>query len=125
MRRRDFLKNSALLVAATTVTEYAGATGKIAALSVEARTSAADDGKLITSAPMLQNYAETSMGVAFSVSDMANGFVQYSEHPDMRDAVTVKCGGYRVTDMNDKVMLVRLTGLKPATKYYYKIGKWN
>lgn len=122
MRRRDFLKNSALLVAATTVTEYAGATGKTAAASVEARTSAADDGKLITSAPMLQNYAETSMGVAFSVSDMANGFVQYSEHPDMRDAVTVKCGGYRVTDMNDKVMLVRLTGLKPATKYYYKIG---
>ena len=57
MRRRDFLKNSALLVAATTVTEYAGATGKIAAASVEARTSAADDGKLITSAPMLQNYA--------------------------------------------------------------------
>ena len=32
-------------------------------------------GKLIISAPMLQNYAETSMGVAFAVSDMANGFV--------------------------------------------------
>ena len=79
-------------------------------------------GKLIISAPMLQNYAETSMGVAFAVSDMANGFVSYSEKPDMSDAVTVKCGGFRVTDMNDKVMLVRLTGLKPATKYYYRIG---
>lgn len=80
------------------------------------------EGKLITSFPMLQNYASTSMGVAFSVSDMANGYVKISTNADLSDARTVKCGGYRVTDMNDKVMLVRLTGLKPATRYYYRIG---
>ena len=62
------------------------------------------------------------MGVAFAVSAMANGFVEYSEFADMRNARKVKCGGFRVTDMNDKVMLVRLTGLKPSTKYFYRIG---
>ena len=40
----------------------------------------------------------------------------------MADAVTVKCGGFRVTDMNEHVMLVRLTGLEPATTYWYTIG---
>ena len=78
--------------------------------------------KLIISPPVLQNGAETSMGVGFAVSDMANGYVEYSESPDLANAKKVKCGGFRVTDMNDKVMLVRLTGLKPATKYWYRIG---
>lgn len=79
-------------------------------------------GKLIISAPMLQNFAETSVGVAFAVSAMANGYVTYGRKSDLSDGKTVKCGGYRVTDMNDKVMLVRLTGLEPSTKYYYRIG---
>ena len=56
---------------------------------------------LLASAPMLQNPAPTSMGVAFAVSAMANGFVEYSTSPDLKGAVTVKCGGFRVTDMND------------------------
>ena len=79
-------------------------------------------GKLIISAPMLQNYAETSMGVAFAVSDMANGYVIVGEKEDLSDGRKVLCGGYRVTDISDKVILVRLTGLKPATRYYYRIG---
>ena len=78
--------------------------------------------KLIISPPVLQNGAESSMGVGFAVSDMANGYVEYSESPDLANAKKVKCGGFRVTDMNDKVMLVRLTGLKPATRYWYRIG---
>ena len=80
------------------------------------------NGALIVSPPVLQNAAETSMGVGFAVSDMANGYVDVSESPDLAGARRVKCGGYRVTDMNDKIMLVRLTGLKPATTYYYRIG---
>ncbi len=82
----------------------------------------ATKGALIISPPVLQNAAETSMGVGFAVSDMANGYVDVSESPDLAGARRVKCGGYRVTDMNDKIMLVRLTGLKPATTYYYRIG---
>ena len=109
----------------------AGSSGLFAALAAPAaegdgKKSAAEEkaaeGKLIASAPMLQNAAETSMGVAWAVSANANGFVDVSESPDMSGARRVKCGGYRVTGMNDKVMQVRLTGLKPATRYYYRIG---
>ena len=120
MDRRDFIKHSVFAVAATAVANQTkGANLPMDSASQEEpeRTD-----KLIISAPMLQNFAETSIGVAFAVSDMANGFVTYSEHPDMSNSKTVKCGGYRVTDMNDKVMLVRLTNLKPQTTYYYRIG---
>ncbi len=117
MNRRDFIKSSAILAAGSTISGRAETPAPIPSLN-----ESAAEGALIDSAPMLQNYAETSMGIAFGVSDMANGFVTYGEKPDLSDGKTVKCGGYRVTDMNDKVMLVRLTGLKPATKYYYRIG---
>ena len=121
MDRRDFLKTSA--VAAV------GLGLGLDALASEQKTDSKEKGsgasagdKLIISAPMLQNFAETSIGVAFAVSAMANGYVTYGLKPDLSDGKTVKCGGFRVTDMNDKVMLVRLTGLKPSTKYYYRIG---
>ena len=120
MNRRDFLKRTAALAAAAALPDVARASEKLEAIGAAA--DEAGSGKLIVSAPMLQNYAETSMGVAFAVSDMANGYVRYSTRPDMSDAVTVKCGGFRVTDMNGHVMLIRLTGLKPATKYWYTIG---
>jgi hypothetical protein len=129
MNRRDFLKKTAALAAAAALPEVAKADEAlkaieaVAAEDVQAGQAASDaSGKLIISAPMLQNYAETSMGIAFAVSDMANGYVRYSEKPDMSGAVTVKCGGFRVTDMNEHVMQIRLTGLKPATKYWYTIG---
>lgn len=121
MDRRQFIKDTTALAAASAVAPVLkGAEKPVAGPLAEAGSAA--EGKLITSAPMLQNYAKESIGVAFSVSDMANGFVNISEHPDMSDSRTVKCGGYRVTDMNDKVMLIRVTGLKPATRYYYTIG---
>lgn len=80
------------------------------------------DGKLIISDPMLQNYAETSMGISFGVSALTNGYVLVGEQPDLSDAVKVKSGGFKMTEISDKVVQVRLTGLKPATKYYYRIG---
>jgi hypothetical protein len=132
MNRRDFLKRTAALAAAAALPDVAKADEALQALEeasgqarFESEAAAADGpaaGKLIVSAPMLQNYAATSMGVAFAVSDMANGYVRYSTRPDMDGAVTVKCGGFRVTDMNEHVMQIRLTGLKPATKYWYTIG---
>ena len=118
MDRREFLKSTAVIAAGTATQGIAGAMPK----QVASQSDDQHEGALITSAPLLENYAETSMGVAFSVSDMANGYVIYGEKEDLSDGVKVKCGGFRVTDMNDKVMLVRLTGLKPATRYYYRIG---
>ena len=122
MDRREFLKNSAVLSAATVLApEVLAAEGQKKVLQTpEAEQTAT--GKLIASAPMLQNYASTSVGVAFAVSDWANGYVLVSEHPDMAGARKIKCGGYRVTDLTDRIQQVRVTGLKPATRYYYRIG---
>lgn len=119
MNRRDFLKNSAVLAAAQSVALPAMAANRQAEGSEE---NASAPAALIDSAPMLQNYAEDSIGVAFSVTDKANGYVIIGERSDLSDGRKVYCGGYRVTDMNSDVMLVRLTGLKPATTYYYRIG---
>lgn len=117
MDRRDFIRKSAVLAAAAAVPEMAGA-----AELVSGGAAAAVEGKLIDTPPMLQNYAATSMGISFGVSALANGYVEYSETEDFSNAVKVMGGGYRVTDMNSDVIQVRLTGLKPATKYYYRIG---
>ena len=123
MNRREFLKGSIMMAGATAAAGGAfGETPKAGATCAADACSDQEALPLIASAPMLQNPAPTSMGVAFAVSAMANGFVEYAESPDLANAKKVKCGGFRVTDMNDKVMLVRLTGLKPATKYYYRIG---
>ncbi len=124
MNRRDFIKRSALLAATATVSATSSATTLETPenLQVDGDKKTPADSPLIDSAPMLENYAETSMGVVFSVTDLANGFVDVSENADMSDSRRVMCGGYRVTDLNEDVMRVRLTGLKPATKYYYKIG---
>ena len=130
MKRRTFIKDSAMLVAAAGAGnvlkgaersfDKLGMTDPSVPEPVEGTDNV--EGKLITSAPMLQNYSENSIGVAFAVGALANGYVQISENPDMSGARKIKCGGYRLTELSDKVSQIRVTGLKPATKYYYKIG---
>ena len=124
MKRRDFIKTSALLAAAAGTGDLLKAsnlTPEMERPDIEADPEA-DDDRLIVSAPMLQNFAATSIGVAFAVSALANGYVLVGEQPDLSDARKVLCGGYRVTDLDDRVVRVRVTGLKPSTKYYYRVG---
>lgn len=128
IKRRSFISGSAVFAAAGIASPVLGAEKPQAAKPASSDKSgntaavAAEPQPLIASEPMLQNPAETSMGVAWAVSDMANGFVDYSETPDMSYAKRVKCGGFRVTGMNNTCQQVRLTGLKPATRYWYRIG---
>ena len=117
LNRREFLKGSALVVAAA----GAGcATAKEE--NVHCSPSPSTFTSLFASAPVLQNAAETSMGVSFAVSADASGWVDYSTSPDLRDSTRVFSGEHGLMTVDDKVALVRLTGLKPATKYYYRIG---
>jgi len=124
MKRREFLKSSALLAVATGTSGIAQAftSPQLAPADDDEKQTQAADSPLLASAPMLQNYAETSVGVVFAVSDMANGYVIVGERPDLSDGRKVMCGGYRITDIDDRVIQVRVTGLKPATTYYYRIG---
>ena len=121
VNRRQFLKGSALAVAVT-----ASGCATTGSASDEAKDgvvpSAGASGPLIASAPVLQNAAESSIGVSFAVSADASGWVEYSTSPDLKDAVKVFSGEHGLMTVDDKVALMRVTGLKPATKYYYRIG---
>lgn len=121
MKRRDFLKSSAVIAAAIGSADLVKAAEFVSPAQPE-EPKEDEEGKLIISAPMLQNFAPDSIGVVFAVSALANGYVLYGRNVDLSDAVKVKCGGYRVTDLDDRVMRVRLTGLHPNTQYYYRIG---
>ena len=124
MNRRDFIKKTMLASAAVGTTEVARATDWLGQASEPSSVPAQENlqGRLIASAPMLQNYAETSIGIAFAVTSMANGFVVIGRQPDLSDGHKVFCGGHRLADISDQVLQVRITGLLPATKYYYRIG---
>ena len=114
MNRREFLKGSALAVAAATT----GPQNRATAEPLNRTTSE----PLISSAPVLQNAAETSIGVSFAVSADAAGWVEYSTSPDLKGSTKVFSGEHGLMTVDDKVALVRVTGLRPATKYYYRIG---
>ena len=116
MDRRDFIKGAAAAAVAVGTSDIASAAEHLSSVAQDERKA------LLASAPMLQNFAETSVGVAFAVNDLANGYVLIGERPDLADARKVLCGGYRLADIDERVIQVRLTGLKPATKYYYRIG---
>ena len=124
MDRREFLKRSALISAALATSNIVEANDilETAERTLTPEGSNDEQHSLLISPPMLQNYAETSIGVAFAVSAMANGYVIYGEKSDLSDGKKVMCGGYRTTEINDRVVQVRLTGLKPSTTYYYRIG---
>ena len=124
MKRREFIRNAAIVAATSGVGALTPALAQVegAMPQVAPPSDEKGDASLIDSEPVLQNYAATSMGIAFSVTDWANGYVIYGEKPDLSDGQRVWCGGYRVTDMENEIMRVRLTGLKPSTLYYYKIG---
>ena len=119
INRRGFI--GAFAAAATTAVA-ADAQPGAEAKAPEKPAEESKPGKLIVSAPVLQNAAETSMGVSFAVSADASGWVDVSRSPDMSGSVRVFSGGTGLMDVNDKVALIRIRGLKPATRYWYRIG---
>ena len=119
LNRREFLKGSALAVAAAT---SGCVTGTEKSENVHSTPTPSTYASLIASAPVLQNAAETSIGVSFAVSADASGWVEYSTSPDLKDATKVFSGEHGLMTVDDKVALIRITGLKPATRYYYRIG---
>ena len=128
MNRREFIKGSALAVAAagTGCVVVPRGSGTLASDADAARAALAkipsEEMPLIASSPVLQNAAETSIGVSFAVSADASGWVEYSTSPDLKDAVRVYSGEHGLMTVDDKVALIRVTGLKSATKYHYRIG---
>lgn len=87
-------------------------------------------GSAFDSPPILQNYSETSVCIVFAVNaksgnpyyHYANSQVTYwKKGASENDKITVKCGGYRMTDMHDKIQRICLVNLSPSTEYEFQI----
>lgn len=108
MDRRDFIKGVATAAAMVTAGRPTVVSGRTGAQ------------RLVLSEPMLQCPAQTTMGVVWAVGMMATGEVEVSESPDLSDSRIVPAEGYGLIGFDDRVLSVRLKGLKPATRYFYR-----
>lgn len=122
IKRREFLKGSALAVAGT----MAGC-ATVDDTRHETRSTVVFDPFLGTQGdplwvgcPCLQAPAETTMGVSWRISGLAKGVVEFADNPDFRDSRIVKSGGYGLVPIDISALQVRLEGLKPATRYWYR-----
>lgn len=70
--------------------------------------------------PCLQAPSATTMGVSWAVSGLAKGVVEVADNPEMAHARTVRSGGYGLVPIDVTALQVRLEGLRPATRYWYR-----
>ena len=123
IERRSFLKGSALMAAAAALKPGSAmmkseqyAHDKYHAMKVP-RPEGLLDGE-----PVLQAPAPESMGVAFAVTALANGFAEVADNPEMKGAARFMAEGLPLAGIDDRVLQVRMTGLKPGTRYWYRAG---
>ena len=77
---------------------------------------------LLASEPVLQAPAGDSMGVAFAVNGLSVGFAEVSKSPGMEGATCFISEGFPRAAPDDRILRVRMDGLQPGTRYWYRIG---
>ncbi len=70
--------------------------------------------------PCLQAPGETTMGVSWAVSALAKGVVEFADNPDFANRRIAKGVGFGPVPIDDAALQVRITGLRPATRYWYR-----
>lgn len=70
--------------------------------------------------PCLQAPGATTMGVSWAVSGLSKGEVEYADNPEFAGSKKAKSGGFGLVPIDISALQVRLTGLKPATRYWYR-----
>lgn len=70
--------------------------------------------------PCLQAPGATTMGVSWAVSGLSKGVVEFADNPEFANSRIVKSGGFGLVPIDVAALQVRLTGLKPATRYWYR-----
>ena len=123
LERRSFLRGSALLAAAGLLKQGSAMMKDEQAAydRYNAMVIPRPEG-LLDGEPVLQVPAPDSMGVAFAVTALANGFVEVAENPQLVNPVRFMAEGMPLAGIDDRVLKVRMTGLKPGTKYWYRAG---
>ncbi len=72
--------------------------------------------------PVLQVPAPDSMGVAFAVTALANGFAEVADNPGLKNPARFMAEGMPLAGIDDRVLRIRMTGLRPGTRYWYRVG---
>ena len=70
--------------------------------------------------PCLQAPAATTMGVSWFVSGLSKGVVEVADNPQLENARTFRSGGFGLVPIDVAALQVRLEGLKPSTRYWYR-----
>ncbi|MBO5941107.1 MAG: fibronectin type III domain-containing protein, partial [Kiritimatiellae bacterium] len=70
--------------------------------------------------PSLQSAGSESMGISWAVSGLSRGEVEYADNPELKNSKIAKSGGYGLAPIDISSLQVRLTGLVPGKKYYYR-----
>lgn len=109
MKRREFLQRSSLSAI------LAGTGGAASALAAEPPVTSAF---AFASPPVLQNPAPDGMTVVWAVNGLATGWVEYGETEALGQRSDGGVQGLMLLD--DRVLKIRLTGLRPGTKYFYR-----
>jgi len=115
MNRREFMKGAALV-------------GAMAATKVASAKSWRDfevaDGKYwlheLSVEPVLAAVSETSVAVSWAVGRLATGGVEIADNPEMKNSRYVKSGEWPLAELSSQSLQVRVEGLKPATRYWYR-----
>ena len=116
MNRREFLKCASTLGAAAATANAASAKTW--------RDFEVADGKYwfhdLSGEPLLAAVSETSVAVSWAVGRLATGGVEIADNPEMRNARYVKCGEMPLAELSSVSLQVRVDGLRPATRYWYR-----
>ena len=110
MQRREFLHLSSLSAV------LAGAGDAASALAAEPPVSGAF---AFASPPVLQNPAPDGITVVWAVNGLAPGWVEYGESEALGQRSEASVQG--LMPLDDRVLQIRLTGLRPGTKYFYRV----
>ena len=123
IERRAFLKGSALLAAAGVIRQGTAMmpSEQKAYDQYNAMVIPRPEG-LLDGEPVLQTPAPDSMGVAFAVTALANGYAEVADNPELKGATRFMAEGMPLAGIDDRVLLVRMTGLASGTKYWYRTG---
>ena len=116
LTRRDFVLSTGALLTASAVSGCKFGGGANAAGDV--RLGAGDAAGI--GLPCLQAPGETTMGVAWTVPSLSKGAVEVADNPEMRNPCLFRPGGLGLVPIDDCVLSVRITGLRPSTRYWYR-----
>ena len=93
--------------------------------ALNAQDAAPEKASLFKTPVFLQIPSETSIGAVWGVNGPAAGFIEYSTQEDLSEAKRVYACVPPLRSIQEKVLSVRIRGLEPNTKYYYRSGTFS